>query len=174
MCMYLVACTVYAAVTCAAAFEKTEIGKDLLIKLAQELGKINSPVALEGHTDSQLYAASVYTNWELSADRANAARRIMQSSGLRKGQVSQVRGFADQQLRVPDKPADPSNRRVSIIVQYRSAEVGNERPEKTAALGGTQRPDNKNDKAESGKPAAHDGTDKAHESKPEPAKKHES
>ncbi len=88
------------------------------MKLAQELGKINGPVALEGHTDSQSYGADEYTNWELSADRANAARRIMQSSGLKTGQVSQVRGFADQQLRVPSKPEDPSNRRVSIIVQY--------------------------------------------------------
>src|SRR4051794_13050756 len=102
----------------------TGTGKDLLVKLAQELGKIKAPVALEGHTDSQSYGADGYTNWELSADRANAARRIMQSSGLKAGQVSQVRGFADQQLRLPDKPDSPSNRRVSIIVQYHSEKQG--------------------------------------------------
>lgn len=96
----------------------TGLGKDLLVKLAQELSKISGPVALEGHTDSQRYGTENYTNWELSADRANAARRIMQTSGLKASQVSQVRGFADQQLRIPGKPEDPSNRRVSIIVQY--------------------------------------------------------
>jgi chemotaxis protein MotB len=54
----------------------------------------------------------------LSADRANAAREIMQENGLRPDQVTQVRGFADQQLRDPAKPGAPSNRRVSIIVQF--------------------------------------------------------
>ncbi len=54
----------------------------------------------------------------LSTDRANAARRVMQASGLRKDQVSQVRGYADQKLRVPANPLDPSNRRISLIVQY--------------------------------------------------------
>lgn len=99
----------------------TGLGKDLLVKLAQELSKMSGPVALEGHTDSQRYGTESYTNWELSADRANAARRIMQSSGLKASQVSQVRGFADQRLRIPGKPDDPSNRRVSIIVQYNAA-----------------------------------------------------
>ena len=59
-----------------------------------------------------------HSNWELSADRANAARRLMQQSGLRPDQVSQVRGFADQRLRNLKDPLDPSNRRISIIAQY--------------------------------------------------------
>jgi chemotaxis protein MotB len=63
----------------------------------------------------------VSTNWELSADRANAARRLMQSVGLRADQVAQVRGFADQQLRLPKDAEAASNRRVSIIVQHRPA-----------------------------------------------------
>ena len=76
-------------------------------------------VALEGHTDSKQYpAGALYTNWELSSYRANAARRLMQENGIREDQVTQVRGFADQRLRKGDDPLDPSNRRISLIVQY--------------------------------------------------------
>ena len=94
-------------------------GKDLLVKLAQELGRLPNKVSIEGHTDSKPFAGKGdYGNWELSADRANAARRLMQQSGLRADQVTQVRGYADQRLRKPDDPLDPSNRRISLIVQY--------------------------------------------------------
>ena len=96
----------------------TKLGQELLAELAKELGKLKNGVFIEGHTDSKLYENSDYTNWELSADRANAARRLMQTTGLRPNQVTQVRGYADQQLRLPSNPEDPSNRRVSIIVQY--------------------------------------------------------
>jgi len=94
-------------------------GTDLIKLLAQELGRLPNTVAIEGHTDSKPYPPTAsYTNWELSADRANAARRLMQASGLREDQVTQVRGFADQCLRKSDSPQDPSNRRISLIVQY--------------------------------------------------------
>ncbi|MGC9291676.1 MAG: flagellar motor protein MotB [Acidobacteriaceae bacterium] len=94
-------------------------GKELLRLLAQQLGQVPNRIAIEGHTDSQPFASGDgYSNWELSADRANAARRLMQADGLRSDQVSQVRGYADQFLRVPQDPLDPSNRRISIIVQY--------------------------------------------------------
>jgi chemotaxis protein MotB len=94
-------------------------GSDLLKLLAQELGKLPNHIAMEGHTDSKQYpAGATYGNWELSADRANAARRLMQQDGIREDQVTQVRGFADQRLRKPDTPLDPSNRRISLIVQY--------------------------------------------------------
>jgi chemotaxis protein MotB len=94
-------------------------GNEMLITLAQELGKLPNKLSIEGHTDSTPYAPSAtYSNWELSADRANAARRVMQANGVRQDQVTQVRGFADQHLRKPDAPMDPSNRRISLIVQY--------------------------------------------------------
>jgi chemotaxis protein MotB len=94
-------------------------GKEILMQLAQELGKLPNKVSIEGHTDSEPYSGKKdYGNWELSADRANAARRLMQQNGLREDQVAQVRGYADQQLRKPDAPIDPSNRRISLIVQY--------------------------------------------------------
>ncbi len=87
--------------------------------LAGQLGDLPNRVSIEGHTDAQPYAAKDgYNNWDLSTDRANAARRVMQVSGLRENQVSQVRGYADQKLRVPANPLDPSNRRISLIVQY--------------------------------------------------------
>jgi chemotaxis protein MotB len=99
--------------------EPNEQGRELLMMLAQELGKLPNKISIEGHTDSKPYAGtSYYSNWELSADRANAARRLMQQNGLRTDQVSQVRGYADQRLRKPDDPFDASNRRISVIVQY--------------------------------------------------------
>lgn len=99
----------------------TEQGKDLLRVLATELGKLKNNIFVEGHTDSKPYDSSDYSNWELSVDRANSARRIMQEDGLRAKQVTQVRGFADEQLRDPTHPDDPANRRISIIVQYPQA-----------------------------------------------------
>jgi len=94
-------------------------GKDILTSLAKELGNLPNKIAIEGHTDSKPYAQGAnYGNWELSTNRANAARRLMQQSGLGENQVMQVRGFANQRLRKPDAPLDPSNRRVSLIVEY--------------------------------------------------------
>ena len=100
-------------------------GGDLLKMLAQEFGKLPNHIAMEGHTDSKPYPAGAsYGNWELSSDRANAARRLMQVNGIRADQVTQVRGFADQRLRKPDAPLDPSNRRISLIVQYLEKKQG--------------------------------------------------
>ena len=100
----------------------TAKAEELLQMLAQELGKLPNKISIEGHTDSKPFAErAAYGNWELSADRANAARRLMQQDGLAADQVSQVRGFADQRLRNPDQPLDPSNRRISLIVQYMPA-----------------------------------------------------
>jgi chemotaxis protein MotB len=96
-------------------------GRTTLALLAHQLGQVPNYISVEGHTDARAYAdANGYGNWELSADRANAARRLMEHAGLRMGQISQVRGFADRQLRVPSDPLDPSNRRISVIVHYLS------------------------------------------------------
>ncbi|MBI3476246.1 MAG: OmpA family protein [Acidobacteria bacterium] len=94
-------------------------GRELLSLLAVELGQLPNKVSIEGHTDAKPYSGKVsYSNWELSSDRANAARRLMQTKGLGAAQVSQVRGYADQRLRIPANPLEPSNRRISLIVQY--------------------------------------------------------
>jgi chemotaxis protein MotB len=99
--------------------EPSEDGKQILILLAKEMSRLPNTISIEGHTDSKPYSGSSgYSNWELSADRANAARRVMQQNGVRIGQVSQVRGYADQRLRKPKNPDDASNRRISLVVQY--------------------------------------------------------
>jgi chemotaxis protein MotB len=99
--------------------EPSAYGKELMALLAVEIGKLPNHVTMEGHTDSKVYAGrNGYSNWELSADRANAARRWMQTNGMRDDQVSQVRGFADQSLRNKEDPEDAANRRVTLIIQY--------------------------------------------------------
>jgi chemotaxis protein MotB len=99
----------------------TESGQELIARLAKELGALPNKLAIEGHTDSKPFSGErEYSNWELSTDRANAARRIMQTNGLRPDQVTQVRGFADQRLRTPKDPLHAANRRVSVIVLYLS------------------------------------------------------
>ena len=97
-----------------------ENGKELLNLLAGELGKLPNKISIEGHTDSKPFSGrhKNYGNWELSSDRANSARRLMQEEGLGPSQVAQVRGFADQLLRKPKDPFDPSNRRITLIVAY--------------------------------------------------------
>jgi len=102
--------------------EPSSDGKQILSMLANELAKLPNTISIEGHTDSKPYAGRTdYSNWELSADRANAARRAMQQNGLGPRQVTQVRGYADQRLRKPNDPEDPSNRRISVVVQYLEA-----------------------------------------------------
>ena len=106
--------------------EPNQRGKEALTALAKELGAVPYKISIEGHTDSNPLArhGGEYGNWELSVDRANNARRLMQQSGLRADQVVQVRGYADQQLRKPAAPLDPSNRRISLIVQYPAKNSG--------------------------------------------------
>ena len=117
----------------------TQNGEHLLSVLAAELGKLPNKVSLEGHTDSKPYVGvRDYDNWELSTDRANAARRFMQQAGLGKDQVSQVRGFADQRLRKPDNPLDASNRRITLIVQYMAKEKDEAEPAPGSSPEGTK------------------------------------
>lgn len=93
-------------------------GQELLALLAGELKTLPNALLIEGHTDATKYSNDAnYSNWELSADRANSARRLMQADGVRDNQVTQVRGFADQLLRVKNDPFDSSNRRITILVK---------------------------------------------------------
>ena len=143
-------------------------GRDLLETLSQELGKLPNKLSIEGHTDSKPYATfGTYTNWELSTDRANAARRLMQADGIRPDQVSQVRGFADQRLRKADSPLDPANRRISIIVQYivkdeADSKAGSGDEGKGAEARGAN-------KADENKTGENKPTEKRPEEKPSPA-----
>jgi chemotaxis protein MotB len=97
----------------------TDKGRNLLNALAGELTKLPNKIMVEGHTDARPFAkGAAYTNWELSTDRANAARRTLEEAGVPQGRIRQVRGYADQQLRLRDDPHNPSNRRVSLVVEY--------------------------------------------------------
>ncbi len=88
----------------------------LLKLVGQEVGKLDNLIMIEGYTDSRPYVNREYSNWELSTDRANTARRILEENGVRDKQIIQVRGFSDRNLKHPENPMDASNRRVSILV----------------------------------------------------------
>ncbi len=96
----------------------TEQGHLALNAIAQDLVNLENPVVIEGHTDAARYASASYTNWELSADRANAARRILETYGLKTDRIVEVTGLADKQLRYPTEPLNPSNRRISILLPF--------------------------------------------------------
>ncbi|MGQ0766188.1 MAG: flagellar motor protein MotB [Gemmatimonadota bacterium] len=101
--------------------EMRETGRRALALVAGELIKLENPIIIEGHTDAARYARRDYTNWELSSDRANAARRILEGLGLPPGRIVEVNGLADKQLRVPQQPLNPANRRISIMLPFLDA-----------------------------------------------------
>jgi len=117
----------------------SDLGTELLRDLSKELGKLPNSLLIEGHTDSKPYGEGrEYSNWELSADRANSARRVLDANGLRPGQVTQIRGYADQNLRNKNEPEDPANRRVTITIRYiAKAPTDDDEP---AASGGHAKP----------------------------------
>jgi chemotaxis protein MotB len=91
---------------------------DILKVLSVEIGKLPNYVEIEGHTDSKDFSKGAkYTNWELSSDRANSARRILSNYGLWWGQINRVTGFADTRLHNKDNPFDKTNRRISILIK---------------------------------------------------------
>lgn len=95
----------------------TREGAEIVHLIGSELGALGRDVVLEGHTDAVPFRGeNGYSNWELSADRANSARRALEAGGLQAAQVKAVRGYADQRLRVPEAPTDPRNRRIAIVV----------------------------------------------------------
>jgi chemotaxis protein MotB len=97
--------------------EPSPAGKSLLALLGKELSTVPNMIVIEGHTDARQYEGDrAYSNWELSTDRANAARRTLMAGGMLPEQILQVRGHADRDLRDYDDPYSPSNRRVTITV----------------------------------------------------------
>jgi len=94
----------------------------ILVTIAKELGHLTNRIVIEGHTDNAGSNQGDYTNWELSADRANAARQLMEVSGLYAGQVREVRGFADRFPMIENNPSDSRNRRVTLVVLFQARE----------------------------------------------------
>jgi chemotaxis protein MotB len=96
----------------------------VLAVIASELGSLQNPVIIEGHTDAARYVANAsYTNWELSTDRANAARRILNSVGLGNDRITEVRGLADTRPRNATDPFAPENRRISLVLPFTQVKV---------------------------------------------------
>jgi chemotaxis protein MotB len=94
----------------------------IIREVGRVLGKSSNPLSIAGHTDSSGYSANAeYTNWELSADRANAARRLMLQGGVDASKIAQVVGLADTVPFDKENPYNPRNRRISIIVLNQEA-----------------------------------------------------
>lgn len=101
----------------------TSRGETLLSLIGSELGRISYPVKIEGHTDAHPFRqGQAYTNWELSADRANAARRILTAAGLGGEQIREVNGLADRKPKDPGNPFAARNRRVTIMMLLEDVE----------------------------------------------------
>lgn len=96
--------------------------ENILIELARTISQVPNKLSITGHTDAQPYGREDYSNWELSSDRANAARRALLEGGVSDRQVSRVVGLASSVLFDKDNPYAPVNRRIAIIVLYKYAE----------------------------------------------------
>ena len=108
----------------------------ILTELAKYLNTVPNHLSVTGHTDATPYAdGSGRTNWDLSADRANAARRALEAAGLAGDKTARVVGLASSVLFDKDDPRNPINRRISIIVMTRQAEQDALRTEAEPALG---------------------------------------
>jgi chemotaxis protein MotB len=98
--------------------------RDILAEIGSVLTDVDNKISIEGHTDQTPYGAGArgYSNWELSADRANATRRELVASGLPDDKMARVMGLASSILFDPDNPRSPANRRISVTVLTREAE----------------------------------------------------
>jgi chemotaxis protein MotB len=94
-----------------------EFTRTVLAEIGREIGQLPNKVVISGHTDRRPYQdEAIYSNWELSCERANSTRRVMAENGLRGEQIARVAGFADTMPRTPQDPFAASNRRISILV----------------------------------------------------------
>lgn len=97
--------------------EPEEETRRLLSLVAEAVKHLPNKLSISGHTDGRpFHGASGYSNWELSADRANAARRLLIDAGIEASRVAQVQGRADTELLVPEDPTSPRNRRISVVL----------------------------------------------------------
>ena len=88
----------------------------LLESVAKVVSQLTNRITISGHTDSTPPGRAGYSNWELSADRANASRRILEKAGLESDRIYQVSGKGDREPLYPDDPDLPANRRISIVL----------------------------------------------------------
>ena len=91
---------------------------EVLKVVGTELAELSQKVIIEGHTDAAKFGGAAYSNWELSTERALAARRILAEVGVGDGRIIEIRGLADTHLRVPADPTAAANRRISILLPF--------------------------------------------------------
>lgn len=98
--------------------------RDILLALSKPLNEVENRLSLTGQTDATPYVSGerAYSNWELSADRANAARRVLVTGGIAEGKIKRVVGMASAVLFDGNDPLNPANRRIAIIVLSKQAE----------------------------------------------------
>ena len=93
------------------------VTRKLVQLVSRVVNQLSNKISISGHTDSRGYrSAEGYTNWELSSDRANAARRLLIESGLGAQRIALVQGRADTDPLLPDEPESEQNRRISIVL----------------------------------------------------------
>lgn len=100
-----------------------DYSSEVLKELAMVITGVSNRISISGHTDATPYARRNYSNWELSADRANAARRALLDGGLPQEKIGRVVGLASSALLDPAHPQSPVNRRISIIVMNARTEA---------------------------------------------------
>src|SRR5471032_2819826 len=97
--------------------------EDILLAMADTIKAVPNKISISGHTDAKPYAGQGdFGNWELSANRANAARRALVAGSYPDPQVARVVGFASSQLFDPKDPFNPINRRIDIVVLTKKAQ----------------------------------------------------
>ncbi|MDD2875756.1 MAG: flagellar motor protein MotB [Acidiphilium sp.] len=96
--------------------EPNGMTRNLIRKITPILVKLGDQISISGYTDATPYLAPGHSNWDLSVDRANATRQLMEQSGLPKPLISAVAGYADRHLLLPEHPRAAANRRVAILV----------------------------------------------------------
>jgi chemotaxis protein MotB len=106
----------------------TTEAQQVLAEIARGICELPNPIKIGGHTDKHLFPPnSAYTNWELSADRANAARRVLEATCVKPEQIQRILGFADTEPLLPENPYAEANRRITIVVM-RFEETGRIEP----------------------------------------------
>ncbi len=101
----------------------TPLASRIMQVIGEQIKNLPNPVSVEGHTDSLAYKSSTYGNWELSTERALAAKKQLEEFGLNPARLTRVAGYADTVPLVKENSEDPRNRRISIILLFPEAQA---------------------------------------------------
>jgi len=112
----------------------TPKAKEILHVIGQNIKDLPNNIIIEGHTDALPFAGRDYSNWELSTERASSARKELEANGLDPQRIMRVAGYADKDPLIKENPADPRNRRISIILKVPTGKEKNGKKAKLPAL----------------------------------------